>query len=614
MKSDVSDYMKLLQLVYDDACSKCTADVSDVRDLAYARSRAEQEGVSFFTITLPLFARDFERALDDGHISPALFRNYRKKGAIPAFLSGILGNLFSVETGELNESLKNRVNSSNRNWFGECSTLVESVRQISRLFAKIELPCAPFRERAALANFVTVEDELSSFAVSYRQYDDFCRVAFLLWNDLGATFSSADITPKHGPGQTAERISGNRKFVHRTWHDRLEPYFPLLSNGYPLGAFDSKELREVTFVQPDEELPVRVVLVPKTLKAPRVIALEPVCMQFTQQGIRDWLYGRLESYPFTAGHINFRDQSVNQGLAMSSSEDGKLATLDLKDASDRVPWSIARLMFIWNDDLLSSIDACRSRTAEMPDGTRISLDKFASMGSALCFPVEAMYFYTIVVLALLDSRKLSYTERNALKVISSVYIYGDDLVVPADEAVLITSYLHKYNCRVNVHKSFGNGRFRESCGRDAFAGYDVTPTYVRQPCPRDKQSSVQLVSWSSMANQFYRKGYWKTAQYVHNVCERLLGYYPYAPTNSSVLGRNSFLYSYTATGWCDDRQAPRMRAFVVKPTRRTDVLEGYGALAKCLTAEQPIEDAFHLGSSVLRGTVTLKRRWVQPYI
>jgi hypothetical protein len=88
---------------------------------------------------------------------------------------------------------------------------------------------------------------------------------------------------------------------------------------------------------PRDETPVKVCFVPKTASKPRVIAIEPVAMQYMQQAIADWIRPLIESKGrFTAGHVNFRDQTVNSNFARSSSIDGKYATLDMSDASDRV--------------------------------------------------------------------------------------------------------------------------------------------------------------------------------------------------------------------------------------------------------------------------------------
>jgi hypothetical protein len=101
VEEDVSDLLELVQLIYDDACARCTVDVSDLRDKMTILSRVDKEGLSFLTITLPTFCQDFERSLAQGKIDSTAFRSFRKVGAIPAFLQGMLSLLFNRETGRL---------------------------------------------------------------------------------------------------------------------------------------------------------------------------------------------------------------------------------------------------------------------------------------------------------------------------------------------------------------------------------------------------------------------------------------------------------------------------------------------------------------------------------
>jgi len=430
-------------------------------------------------------------------------------------------------------------------------------------------------------------------------------------------------TPRHGPGATADGISGNQKFLWQRWHDRLEPFFPLLGNAYSLGAYDSEVLEKLTIVPEDQEQPVKVVTVPKTHKGPRVIAIEPCCMQFVQQGIRDALYRVIESDWIVGGHINFRDQSINQSLAMTSSRSGAFATIDLSDASDRVPLHLALGMFDSNPDLRDAIAACRSTNAKLPDGQIIGpLRKFASMGSALCFPVEAMYFYTICVKALLDSNELPYTRRNIKTVSAGVFVYGDDIIVPTEHAGTVLDYLRLYNCKVNTNKTFLTGKFRESCGVDAYDGNEITPIYVNTLQPKNRKHVSELISWTATANLFYRKGMWETARFMFSKVERILGPLPYVSEFSPALGITSFLGYRSAERWNDNTHSLEFKGWVPSSVHRTDELEGYPALAKCLnnisgnalpTGVESV-DKKHLLRSSLHGAVSLKRRWVQTYI
>jgi len=631
LKSNVSDYLELLACVYIDMTSKCPADVSDNRDLKTIRSRVEDEGLSFLTITLPKFASDLLRGLENGFVDSSLFSRWKRaKGSVmPAFLQGITSHIFNFETGKV---IYNELSPNVGGSPSDFSYYVDAVRQICLTLNKIKMDCTPKRVQSALENYIEIEDSLSASSFSEEERAKFLAVSSVLWDNMCSDFQCTDCTPVHGPGTTAETISGNQKFVWRRWHDRLEPYFPLVDNGYPLGIpVDSEELKMVTIVPETEEQPVRVVTVPKTLKAPRIIAIEPVCMQYVQQGIRAWLYAKLESYWLSAGHVNFTDQSINQKLAMKGSKTGRLATIDLSDASDRVPRSLAMEMFRSNRDLYDSIDACRSTHAELPNGQLVGpLVKFASMGSALCFPVEAMYFYTICVMALLDDIGLSYTQANAHRVSRSVYVYGDDIIVPSTRAGVILDYLQKYKCKVNSNKTFVSGKFRESCGVEAFAGIDVTPVYVRSTVPEGKHQASSIISWVATANLFYKKGLWRTTQFMRNKCERLIGHLPFLPENTEGIGRISFLgRNLRSIGrWSKFLHRFEVRAMVPKPVYRTDKLNGYGALTKAfhgleqgLTSlvdpyrgrrgeilDPVLERSFE--HSVLRGAVALKRRWV----
>lgn len=614
MKSNVSDYLEVARCVYIDASAKCSADVSDLRDLETIRARIKEEGLSFLTITLPNFCADFEKSLSLGYVDSKLFRSFRKSRAIPAFLQGMLSRIFNHETGRIYDEHHN-VNQHH----GACdsSIVVECVRQICLTFKKLELECTLPRVRSALASYVEIEQSVKMFSLPSEDADEFSKVSSVLWGNMLGAIRTDMLVPRHGPGATAERISGNRKYVWGNWHERLEPYFPFLGNAYPVSAYESKEFEMVTLVNQGQEQPVRVTPVPKTLKGPRIIAIEPCCMQYAQQAIRSVLYDTIESSSLTAGHVNFRDQSVNQKIALSSSSTGRFATIDLSDASDRVPRDIALEMFRSNPDLLDAIDACRSTRAEMPDGTVIGpLAKFASMGSALCFPVESMYFYTICVAALLRGHNLPVTTANVRYVSRSIYVYGDDIVVPSAYADIVLDYLQKYNCKVNPNKSFVTGKFRESCGVDAYDGRLVTPTYLRQLRPENKRQAGNLISWVSTANAFFKKGYWRTASFMFSKCERILGPLPYVSETSPGLGRISYKGTQSIGRWNGKLHRFEVKLWTPQPVYRTDELGGYGALVKSLLKLEGLQDlsvsrdSSHLERSALYGAVALKLRWV----
>lgn len=697
MKSYVSDQIRLLRCVLEDTRRQCTAYDSFDRDLRTIADRFEHEGLSFLTITLPEFAKDLEKGLAIGRVSPSCFSGWRKcvlprargasherrHGAIPAFLQGMLGFLFDPESGRLQDVPPD-----------EASTIVAAVRQICLLFKKVEAPCTPERTSKAIEGYVSTERSFDSFSPPDHLRDLFGHVSDLLWTPVLAGINPLQLVPHHGPGQTVEGATGNSKYRQLIWHQRLETFFPYFGTAMPLGAAVSARLvpldlhsqgsldcvggeaesdeavtigndvnrhspqprsrsrvgpwlhdrefsiDDVAFVDEAGESPVRVITVPKTLKGPRIIAIEPVCMQYTQQAIRDVLYMRIQRTWPMKGRVNFASQQINQDEAMRGSKDGSNATFDLSEASDRVPLDFALRMFDSNPDLRDAIASCRSLRAKLPDGTVMSLRKFASMGSALCFPVEAMYFYTVCIVALLRAQNLPITKSSVFAAARDVYVYGDDIIVPREHAVVVLDYLQEYNCKVNLSKSFWNGKFRESCGMDAYAGYVVTPTYLRQFAPENKRQAKRILSWTATAGLFYKRGYWETARYMYNVVEHILGDLPYVSEDSPALGRITFLGGRSVHRWNRRFQRFEVRAWVARPVYRTDRLSGYAALSKSLLwlerskRPQPhdaLEDwispsewyrlrylslipegvqANHLERTARYGAVALTRRWV----
>jgi hypothetical protein len=530
---------------------------------------------------------------------------------------------------------------------------IQAIRQFCLVSKKIKLPCTPEREREALNSFVAIEHDLSVSELQESDTADFLAVSSVLWGNIDAICSDS-LIPRHGPGAVEERLSSNAKYSWKRWHNRLEPYFPFAGTAYTVSSYGSEEFESVTVVSECDEQPVRVITVPKTLKSPRIIAIEPCCQQYVQQAIRRSLYDWIERAPLTTGHVNFRDQNINRSLALvASSGERSLATLDLSEASDRVIYSLAIRMFDSNPDLKDAITACRSTRALLPNGEVITdLKKFASMGSALCFPVESMYFYTICVVALLRKHNLPVTFRNVLFVSRDVYVYGDDLFVPQHVAVDVVSCLQKYYCKVNANKSFWTGKFRESCGMDAYNGIDVTPIYIRYPHPNSKRQASEIVSWVKTANMLEKSGMCATSDYMFSVVEKIIGPLPVVHEKSPLLGRTTTHRSLTVgrkspsvktktkqvqmiypgtEGYMfvpgpvvnGSAQHLEVKGWVAEPVYNTDTLEGYAALMKSLSslAVQPIRsnlmsdelpaiDDKHLERSARHGAVALKLRWV----
>lgn len=557
----------LVHLLHDES-RRC--DVPVARDVETLKRRCRHEGDSFITITLAAYCAGFERSLDEGRLVPGSFGPFGALAAgTPKFLQGFLYRVFDKETGVLLAA--------------PAVDCIRAVRQICLFGKKVVRPCTPARLKAATQAYVDC-DESVELSPTGKLWDRFGAVADILIGDLALDDDLLEvIMPDHGPGATQEHITGNAKWEFKTWFERLDAAgisYQRFAKGISSEAPDDSCKPEL--LEPEDEPPVRVVFVPKTLKTPRVIAVEPTCMQFVQQGLSRYLTEKIERSPLCAGHVNFRDQSINQDLALQGSKNGRWATMDMSEASDRVSMAHSQRLFASFPQLRALVDACRSMRAELPDGRILPLRKFASMGSALCFPVEALVFYTTIIASRLVRAGHYPTRAAVAKMARSVYVFGDDLIVPSDETSAIREDLEALGFKVNTRKSFANGKFRESCGMDAYDGVPVTPVYLRRDVPTDRGDASGIVSAVATANQLYQLGYYRTAAALRKAVEGLTGTLPEVRATSPAVGWHAAHSTWQPpTRW--NKRLMRWEHLVLVPItpRLSDPLEGEAALSKC---------------------------------
>lgn len=590
--------MELLQGILADAEMWCCT--STTRDLKTISSRFEREGEPFLTITLPTFCSDFERGLDQSLVDHTMFLGFKKLGALPRFLGGLLDLVFDRSSGRLVDAPSHDA--------------IFFVRQITLLHKKVLNPCSDARERKAYENFIDCERQVRVWAhdASERDLSRFDRVSVLLWGHIGSHLDhlvyGGSYRPRHGPGKTADRSSGNGKYDNGTWHNRLEEYFP--SGDFRIANYGfSDVLSDVTYLEPEAELPSRVVSVPKTLKTPRIIAIEPTCMQYTQQSLMEIFVDVLERDDFLKGAIGFTDQVPNQELARLGSIDGSLATIDLSEASDRVSNLLVLRMFKNFPHLSGAVQACRSTTADVPGYGILTLAKFASMGSALCFPVEAMVFLTIVCCGYEQALNRRLTKRSLSDFLGKVRVYGDDIVIPVEHVRSVVFELELFGLKVNTKKSFWTGKFRESCGKDYYSGSDVSVTYLKHNIPSQRSDVQGLISLFSFRNRLYKAGLWKTVEILDEYLRRLAPL-PVVLETSPVLGRHSFL-GYQSSKMCLNLHRPLVRGFVVRAVSPKSPISGEGALLKFFLKRgvDPFFDVKHLERYGRPVSVDIKIRW-----
>jgi hypothetical protein len=562
--------MLLWKKVAEESATRCCT--SATKDIKYVLGRFEHEGFSFMTIILPTFGKDFEKSLEQGQVDRNLFQGFPWQAGLPRFLGGFLDRVFDRVSGVLLDSPD--------------IDAILAVRQLTLMYNKISLPCSDARTRKAMAGYIQCEQEVrdADARISEEQWSDFRRISAMLY---ARAFTIVDreiyegrLVPKHGPGATADKLRGNAKYLQSTWPSRLERYFPMGEYLIPNYRYYDN-LESISLLEPGSEIPVKVISVPKTLKTPRIIGIEPTAMQYSQQAIADTLLSSFKEVDYLRMMLGFDDQTPNQRMASEGSHKGNLATLDLSEASDRVSNQHVRNLLRNHPNLHGAVDASRSRKADVPGYGIKRLAKFASMGSALCFPMEAMVFLTIIFLGIERelSTSLSFSAINSLK--RQVRVYGDDIIVPVRYVRTVVRELESFGIRVNTSKSFWNGKFRESCGKEYYDGQDVSIVRVRQMFPTQRSHATGVISTVSLRNQLYQAGYWQTCRWLDEEIKKVIKYFPVVLPTSPVLGRHSFL-GYETQRMDEDLHSPLVKGYQIRATPPRDVLGEEGALLKCL--------------------------------
>ena len=529
-------------------------DVRTHRDKAYAESRIRTEGTSFLTITLPAFEKDLLTGITQGQVTSDLFTGFRRRGGLPAFLSGFLRLLFD-STGKMRQDAP--------------ASVLRAVRQVLLLTSKVEIETTEKRRNAAIQAYLDTDAGIESTG----PMDEFRRAVRTHLDGYLAEVETRlyreEWFPRHSSGQLATRESYNSRFGFLSWTERLQSVLPYWSD---LGlSFRQQAEADVRILPRDDEPPVRVALVPKTMKTPRVIAMEPVWMQFVQQGILRLLTDTLREPQHRALFRGFwwKDQEPNRRLAREGSVTGDLVTLDLSEASDRVSLSLVEALLGDHKFLRDAVLAARSERSVLPNGKSISLKKFASMGSALCFPIESMVFYTICQVA---ARRHGLTS-------TTIRVFGDDIIVEREVAQSVIGLLEAFGLKVNARKSFTTGPFRESCGADWFKGENVGVVKLRHPIP-GKPHQVDLVrSGVALHNLLYDAGWFSTADKLRKLMRPALPRTLYTEPGSPV----SAFWSWSEQPI--QRSHPRLHrrehlGYVFRDVAPVDPADGEAALRK----------------------------------
>lgn len=608
------------------------------RDLSRFLMVVNSRGAYCLLEEFPALSKHFAKCLDRGaytRYDGLLSRPAAPGEQVPLFLRDVFLRIFDPDGQIVRDP---------------CPNAVLFLRTLFGCWKTIRLPCSNARVQDEVDNFVRLEAQLPHPTLEWDSDDlgaadrtglsmtDLIREADL----ISAATSVADrdrlarlqqcfdivasqmgLPPnwgdpsemhvRHGPGVVAEKGRGQSKYAFRHWPSKLQRLFPSdLWAHHSFGVSTDQSLDGPELL--NHEHPSRLIAVPKTITKPRLIAAEPSYHQWIQQGLWTALEAWCRDGLFSQT-IRFRDQSFNQDWALEGSRDVRnnpYATIDLSEASDRLSLYVVERFFHANPAWLDALAACRTRYvahASRHGTAYLRLRKFSSMGSAVIFPLQSIIYATIAASCLIGKGRPTVAKMK--QALAKVRVFGDDIIVPNTQLAEVCSRLTLCGLKVNESKTFSGKYFRESCGIEAFRGYNVTPPRLREI---PSGARTQVPSLVEVSNNFYRAGFWNASQAIQKytdlpgihlpICNDLrfpLALFSYVGVSLRHL-RSRFNRSLQRREWFCFKTIPVMDKVEVTPAAR---------LMKYFH-EAPEPDTLWSSDEQLVRSVKVRSGWVAP--
>ena len=487
------------------------AGLDHQRDCEVVYNRTMSEGLGFLTKTLPSLGKSIQSSLKGDRLSTTNFK-LQKGSALPHFMKGLLSRVFRRD-GMVKES-------------AEISSITDLL-QVCFIWYKLEVPYDEKVETTTVDKFIKTDSILpSSFdhlgSCDTRLEPIVLAEARSLIHGLLNKFNPCEIIPKHGPGAVATGEKPHQKMNFKRIYNSVEEKYPFLDYFYLSEKHRFDQWDRYMQLEHVDDPQAKVMLVPKDSRGPRLISAEPLEVQYIQQGLGKALVDHIEHHRLTKGHVNFTDQSINRRLSLEGSISSKWDTLDMSEASDRVRVVHVKAL-IAGTSLYEYLMATRSTETLLPNGEVLKLRKFAPMGSALCFPVEALCFWALGVACLHvhGKKSLNYARR-------AMFVYGDDIIVRGGNSKYLLEQFHYYGLKFNKAKCCYTGSFRESCGCDAYKGHDISSIKIKKLPPTNRTDGQGFVSWMALANRLFQSCYYRTAEYATKRITRIWGALPFS--------------------------------------------------------------------------------------
>lgn len=488
------------------------------KDVDTIKRRLKSEGMPFATLSLPNLIQGLFDLIEG---RDATYPGFKVRGVHPVFLRGLF---HVVINGSEAEKVKG----------------LDYLYSMAVGFKKLKGPYKKSMLAEQFGEFVKVDEELGDIDWFTPDRLPILQLARQYVKSVIKDINLSDrkCLPRPGPGATNTHLSKHMRYRPHKLYAQIERHLPFLDGWYSSHPYDvvtqSDHYAKLFKHGMKDEPSSRFKFVPKTAGKARGICIEENEVQFLQQAIRRVLTDKILKCPHTKRNLALDDQQVNAALALKASIAKTYCTIDMSEASDRVSRELVSWLFQDNQQLHDALMALSTKWIEPPQEAdwpgSIRTNKFAPMGSALCFPVMTLVHYAlckaIIRLSAIQDRKA----KSRL-----VYVYGDDIIVHNDCYTAVTDWLPRFGMKLNHTKSFTLSHFRESCGIHALHGHDITPVYVKHvPYQR---SFGELFSYQAVEHGLFKKGWAKTAEVHRKWIKRAMGMrMPEVPENSSLIG------------------------------------------------------------------------------
>lgn len=401
--------------------------------------------------------------------------------------------------------------------FNGHDVLIRLYRSVLRLMYKLKIAHTNEQEQNALDRFKANNqackdrDDRGYHGHSSPGYLE--AVKSIVQKTAGPGLVHERVIPSHGPGAVYEHHKSWLKATESVYYDSAEEFFPA-SEHLCIDYFHYMErvglspasTYEVIPLKWESSIPCRLSFVPKDARGPRAICTHPTNIMMIQQG--QWRVLGAYIARTIGRNVCIADQTVNADMATRGYWRG-YGTIDLSDASDRIPAGLVRLLF--GDEVYAWLNATRATRVEYKGEALADLHMFAPMGSALCFPVESLVFYAIAAATV---ERLGGSR-------SDVYVYGDDIIVPQLYTEAVMDDLRWFGFIPNPAKSYWKGFFRESCGNDVFIQRTVTPFQLKEPLRSDRIESWS--AWDDAARRAHELGWNYVGTAISVAVEQIIG-------------------------------------------------------------------------------------------